>query len=523
MSEESIFSYDRVLYPNYLHTQTHPDRLATMTKFFGVHPKPVESCRVLELGCGTGSSLLSFAYDLPGSEFIGVDLSAKQIELGKIAVNAVGLKNLSLRQGDILEINRAGFGEFDYIIAHGLYSWVPENVRAQILNICRETLAEHGVAFVSYNTLPGCHFRQMVREMMLFYSKNIASPTEKVSQSLGLLKFIADASAVGKAHHQVLGEEFEKMSERNFENIYHDDLSAFNHPVYFHEFVSHAEEYQLQFVTEASHFTTKDINYPQEVLEIVQKISGGDVIAFEQYLDFINNRRFRQTLLCRRELDISRQPDLRVLQSVRIASPLRPVSEKPELSTAKHEEFTGQKNEKIEINHPLTKAAFYHLGKFWTRSTTFAETVESGRKLLCGESGAEVEITQEDEQVLTDHLFQIFCTGMLRFHVHEPHYTTEVNEKPLASPIARWQAENSESVSTLLCTSIVIQDALGKQLLKLLDGTRDHARLVGDLTAFIESPALDQPSELKKNILRELPVQLEKSLKDFAGLGLLVS
>ena len=83
MTEAAMFSYDRILYPNYLHTQTHPDRLATMTKFFGMNAKPVENCRVLELGCGTGSRLLSFAYDLPDSEFVGIDLSEKTNRIGK--------------------------------------------------------------------------------------------------------------------------------------------------------------------------------------------------------------------------------------------------------------------------------------------------------------------------------------------------------------------------------------------------------------------------------------------------------
>ncbi|MGI8466853.1 MAG: methyltransferase regulatory domain-containing protein [Pyrinomonadaceae bacterium] len=523
MSEQSIFAYDRVLYPNYLHPQTHPDRLATMTKFFGVNPKSVENCRVLELGCGTGSSLLSFAYDLPDSEFIGVDLSEKQIELGNVAIQAVGLKNLQLLQGDIMQITREKFGEFDYIIAHGLYSWIPDFARDQILNICRETLATRGVAFVSYNALPGCRVRQTTRDMMLFHSKNIESPTEKVKQSMALLKFVADSAAKDKIYHSVLREELEKMSERNYENIFHDDLSEFNHPVYFHEFAAHAARYDLQFVTEVEHFTTRDINYPKEVLEILEEISDGDVIALEQYLDFVNNRRFRQTLLCHKELKINHQPDLQILRSVRIASPLQPVSEKPELATEKHEKFTGQKDEKIEINHPLTKAAFYHLGKIWTRTTTFGELVEASRKLLVDESGAKVEITEKDEQILTDILFQIFCMGMLRFHTREPKYMTEVSAKPFASPIARWQAQNSESISTLLSTSLIIQDALGKEVLKLLDGTRDHAQIKNDLTEFINSPKLDRPSELKKSILSELPEQLEKNLKSFAEMGLLVS
>ncbi len=529
MHDENLFAYDKVLYPNYLHTQTHPDRLAAMTKFFGVDAKSVENCRVLELGCGPGGSLLSFAFDLPGSEFIGVDLSEKQIEIGNQAVAAVGLKNLTLRQGDIMRVTRGEYGEFDYIIAHGLYSWTPEIVRDRILDICRETLAPQGVAFVSYNAQPGCHFRQMAREMMLFHTRNLTSPVEKVNESLGLLKFIIDAAPEGKSHKEILRREFEKLKERNYENIFHDDLADVFHPVYFHEFVAHASRHDLQFVTEVEHFTTKDVNYPKEVLEVLESISNNSsdaeasVIALEQYLDFINNRRFRQTLLCRREVNLSRQPDARVLRQVRIASPLRPVSEKPELSSAKHESFVGEKDEKIEINHPLTKAAFVHLGKIWARSIRFDELITASRTLLAAESGADFEITEKDEEILTEILFQIFCSGMLRLNVHEPFYTTEVSEKPLASPIARWQAQRGNSISTLLCTSVVVQDNLGLELVCLLDGTRNHRQLLADLSEFIKSEKLDQPAEIKQNILRDLPSQLEKNLQDFANMALLIS
>ena len=522
MTEAAMFSYDRILYPNYLHTQTHPDRLATMTKFFGMNAKPVENCRVLELGCGTGSSLLSFAYDLPDSEFVGIDLSEKQIELGNIAVNAVGLKNMKLIHGDIMQINRETFGEFDYIIAHGLYSWVPDFVRDQILNICRETLSEQGVAYVSYNALPGCHLRRLVRDIMMFHSSKFPAPQEKVSQAMALLEFVSKATSKDSAYKNVLTEEVKSLSERNFENIFHDDLSDVNYPVYFHQFVSHAAKYNLRFVTEVEHFTTRDINYPKEVLEILEDITD-DAIAYEQYMDFIDGRRFRQSLLCRAELKTFQKPDEQVMRSVRIASSIKPESEKPELSTSKHEIFVNDKKGSVEINHPLTKAALFYLNKIWTRSTTFDELVEAAARLLKEESGSEVQITERDREVLTDSLFKIFCSGSLRLHLHEPKYTTEVSEKPLASPIAQWQSENSESISTLLCTSIVIEDKIAKQLLKLLDGTRDHAQIVEELSAFISSPALDQPEEIKKTILRELPVQLENNLKSFANLGLLVS
>jgi len=143
MSNPELNPYDEVAYPSLPISHTHPDRLATVGLHFGMRPAPVERCRVLELGCSSGANLLAMAVGLPESEFVGVDLAAKPIARGKAVVEALGLKNLTLRQADLLEM-APDYGEFDYIIAHGLYTWVPAEVRDKILAICKASLSPRG-------------------------------------------------------------------------------------------------------------------------------------------------------------------------------------------------------------------------------------------------------------------------------------------------------------------------------------------------------------------------------------------
>ena len=145
--------------------QTHPDRLATVARLFGLAAAAPGACRVLELGCGDGGNLIPMALQLPRSEFTGIDLAGDAIHEGHVVVSALGLQNITLRQLDLMEAG-PDLGEFDYIIAHGLYSWVPSEVRERLLRICRVNLAPSGVAYVSYNTYPGFHRREMFREMM---------------------------------------------------------------------------------------------------------------------------------------------------------------------------------------------------------------------------------------------------------------------------------------------------------------------------------------------------------------------
>ena len=193
MPEPFTNTYDLVVYDSHSRCSTHPDCLATLATLLGLESAPVDRCRVLELGCSTGGNLLPMAESLPGSQFVGVDLSTRQIDIGRQVVAALGLNNLHLEARSILDVEPS-FGEFDYIICHGVYSWVPANVRDKILSICQHNLAAKGVAYVSYNTLPGWHLRAPIREMMLYHVRDLTDPREWAAQARAVLEFMTHAA-----------------------------------------------------------------------------------------------------------------------------------------------------------------------------------------------------------------------------------------------------------------------------------------------------------------------------------------
>ncbi|MCD0216938.1 class I SAM-dependent methyltransferase, partial [Enterobacter hormaechei subsp. steigerwaltii] len=112
------------------------------------------NAKVLELGCSMGGNIITQALYYPDAEFVGIDLSGRQVAQGNAIIEKMGLKNVRLEEKDILTVDES-FGKFDYIIVHGIWSWVPDTVKDKIFSICRNNLTKHGIAYISYNVYPG--------------------------------------------------------------------------------------------------------------------------------------------------------------------------------------------------------------------------------------------------------------------------------------------------------------------------------------------------------------------------------
>ncbi|MCU1273446.1 MAG: hypothetical protein JWO48_877, partial [Bryobacterales bacterium] len=318
-------AYDELPYPGGPFAQTHPDHLATIATLFGIAPPAVERCRVLELGCGDGGNLIPIAFTLPESSFIGIDLAGSAIERGQKLIEAVKLGNIRLQQLDVMDVN-AQFGEFDYIIAHGLYSWVPPHVREQILNICKSHLVPNGIAFISYNTYPGGHLRDSLREMMRFHTRNTLSPRDRVAEARELLQFLVEAHPEPDAHSAFLQHQLQGLLTRKPEHFYHDELSEHNHRFYFHEFVKDASRHGLQFLSESRLASMQAGGYAAPVIEKLRQFSQNEHLAQEQYLDFLRLRNFRQSLLCHSEATIDRTANPQRVMHLLAASDAQPSS-----------------------------------------------------------------------------------------------------------------------------------------------------------------------------------------------------
>jgi methyltransferase-like protein/cyclopropane fatty-acyl-phospholipid synthase-like methyltransferase len=510
MVDSAGTAYDAVAYPGYAYARTHPDRLATQAVLFGLDPAPIDRCRVLEVGCGDGGNLIPMALDLTGSEFVGIDLAEQPVARGAALAHDLGLANVELHALDVQELPD-GLGTFDYIVAHGLYSWIPPAARDALLAACRRQLAPQGVAFVSYNAYPGSYLRDMARDVLLFHVSKLDDPAMRVGQARALMELVVDAQA-DTPYARVLREHMERLLDHRDWALYHDDLAAVNTPVYFHEFVEHAGRHGLQFLAEAELAESQLPQVPDHVAAALEQLPD-DVVLREQYMDFVRNRMFRQTLLCRAEARPRRTIGPEALAGLWIASPVRPAEPRDgDLVT-----YHGPRGSAIETADPLLKRTLEIVGQFWPEAVAFEDLVERSRRAIESRHSP-----AEDRRRLGEVLLRAAAGSLIHLHTHPPSVARRAGERPAASPLARHQAGRGDQVvTTLRHGSVRIDDPLAAFLLTRLDGTRDRSTLLADVIAFVDGGGLDPSADVSAPPQDELPEALDQALDRLAELALL--
>ena len=497
MSDLAPSSYDEMPYIEAVFAQTHPDRLATLAKLFGISTPGLETCRVLELGCASGSNLIPMALGMPSATFVGIDLSARQIGQGQQTVKALDLENIELRHGNIVDIG-AAWGQFDYIICHGIYSWVPEAIREKILDICRENLAPTGVAFVSYNTLPGWHMKGMVRDMMSFHASQFQDAPTKVRQARALLDFLAQSIPANTAYGMTLKQVLDTIRPEADAYLFHEYLEDVNEPVYFRQFAEAAARHGLQYLSEADFGSSLIWNLPKQVGETLRRIAS-DLIRMEQYMDFVLNRPFRQSLLIHQGIAIKRNLDAEVLKGLDVASTAKHVSKQPSLAQGVTEAFRAANGATATPSNAITKAALLLLAEQWPASLTYEQLLVDCRAKVQGNSNVIPDDATLAQQatVLGNELLQCYAAGVVELRMRPIPLSVTPSARPMASPLARLQAGRNDRV-TNLCHSAVQFDELLRRLLCLLDGTRDREAIIAALVLqnTLAMPGLRQPGEL---------------------------
>ena len=462
--------YDEIPYPNPPFSLTQPSRLAVPAALFGRDPAPPERCRMLEIGCGDGGNLLPLAITWPEAEFVGFDLAAHVIGRGRAQAEALGVSNLRLEALDLMDAG--DLGEFDYVVAHGLYAWVPSAVQEGLMALIGRVLGPRGVAFVSYNTLPGCRIRQTIRDMALVQLEGIREPRRRLAEAVKFLQALVETYDEEDPNQLAVRRQAERMLDRPPEVLFHDELGEVYAPALVRDVVAHAGRHGLQFLCEAEPIRMQPAVPNTPGARAMMGDAAGDVTAIEQLADILNLHSFRQSLFCRAEPPVERQLEVAAMDAMHVAADLRRESEGV---------YESARGATIRMSDPAGIRLLDAVAAAWPGTAPLA--------------GVPAE-TQAD--VLT-----LYLRSVAELHGAPRTVRATAVERPRLWPLVRAQLDAGGSrFSTRMHGLFQVLDDEGRYLMSLLDGRRERREIAEAM-----APKLGAPLDA---VLGELPSQLDK-------------
>ena len=528
MASPMATSYDAVPYDSTPYADTHPGRLYTIARLFGLNPKPIDRCRVLELGCAAGGNIIPMAEALPESQFLGIDLSARQGSAGQQFLRELKLPNVEIRHASITDVDDS-YGQFDYILSHGVYSWVPTEVQERMLEICDKHLAPDGVAYISYNVFPGWHMRGMVRDMMRYHAMRFPDPNKRIEQARALLDFLVSASRLqeGSAFASMLRNELDLLRRVSDSYLYHDHLAEVNEPIYFHEFVDRASRHNLKYLAEARIGLMIPGNLGPEV-EKSLKVLGPGLIEKEQFMDFVRNRTFRQTLLVHDKQTPNYNIDPRRVWEMHVFSPGRPASDAPDnLGKVQPVGFKAPGGMVLTTDRPLIRAAMPILFAAYPGTVAFTDLLAQARERLQQAGTTPPPAPQDGLELASGLLNCLLGSNLIDLYPVAQKAVRKPSDRPKAPESARLLAPRFRIVCNIRHEAITLSE-FEQRILSLCNG----AVPVGDMVSHLTQAALSGELRVEKDgqplydplMVRQLMSEnLGRALDKFGEQGLLLA
>jgi SAM-dependent methyltransferase len=435
----------------------------------------------------------------PGATFVGVDLSPRQVAAGEALRAAAGLGNASLLLADVATLGPQ-LGTFDYVIAHGLYSWIPESAADALLALAGKVLSPNGVAYVSYNTYPGWHLRGLVRDLLLRGTAGASDPGDRLARARDLLAFVsANCGDRNAAYGIALRDVAEQFSRLEDAYLFHEWLESENRPCWFLDFAARAARHGLEPLADA-HLAAMPMGRAKPDVDdlLSSRVSGR--LEKEELLDVLRNRAFRQTLLVRAPAPGREEPDPSALEDLVFTT---------ELAPAAHDgpgTMFRSASASLATDNPGLVAALRALQAAAPRALSLAAFSEGTADGL-GEA-----------------LLRCVASGLVEVRADDVPCASSPGPFPLATPLARLQAAGGGPVASLAHRNIDL-DPSGRLLIVELDGSPRESvagRLARSLVrhGLLVAPGGRAPSD--EDARSSVVGQLDAALASLARRALLV-
>ncbi len=503
---KTLASYDELPYDRLPFPETEPDSLAALARLHGFEAADARSARVLELGCAQGGNLIPMAARHPQSEFVGVDLSRVQVEEGRAFIAQAGLVNIRLLHGDIAALPRPGtlpqagewaveslrdvhvndMGEFDFIIAHGVYSWVPDAVRTALLAACRELLRPQGIAYVSFNVAAGWRTYGRLRELLLQHDDSRLGPLRRVERARSVL-------AAASFDDERLRREADYLKNASASYVFHEYLSDINQPFAFRQFVGDAAGHGLRYLGEAGSRRARVALGNDWGLSAESRYERW--LDAEAALDDALDTRFRRALLVRDDSPLPQPQRAELLKTLAFSADLTSEDEL-DFAEACEQHFAASSGERLPVSHPLLKAFLVVLASVYPQVKGYEDATAAALHLAreYGYSGGADEAFQEA-------LLDFAQMQGLRLHGFIPPRTETSAEFPRATALARAQAAMPGWPVTNAFHLALDIDEWGRRLLVAMDGKNPVAMLGLHLqNALAEADIRAAPEEAEAHV-----------------------
>ncbi len=359
--------YDEVPYKSVPIEWTAPERLALTSLLHGGPRPSLDSYRVLELGCADGANLLPLAYYHRNATFVGIDGARSQIEIADSREAALGVSNIEFIHADFRTAAKQISGQFDYIIAHGIFSWVPKDVRDALLSLCAERLGDGGLLYLNYNTRPGWNVRGMVREFLLAQTAGMESLRDRAQAAQEVAAKVVASLTIGEhPYSELLSNEFRFVCENHVSYVAHEFLSPENHAYWRSEFMGIAGRYGFEYVADA------DFNYPSgkipEDLGLRLMASGIVGRGLDDTVDLLCYRQLHTPILTKSPWS-PQPPTIEEFSSLYIASCLTPCTS----NDSEHQMFHHPSGYQVEAKEEIIRTTLNRLQPLWPRGVRIGE------------------------------------------------------------------------------------------------------------------------------------------------------
>lgn len=503
--------------------ERHPDRLRVVAALRGLTAAPFSNCSVLDIGCGIGADMIHFALSAPASTFHGFDISEEHLSIGRGLIERLHLQNVTLESADIA--NFTSTARYDYIFCHGVFSWVDQIVRDKILNICAKYLNPSGIAFISFNCLPGWYTRDTLRKLLEQTDSPKHTPAERVEIARNTMQATRDRLSESQTlHSQQFQQELDSCLCQSNAFIFHELLASINTPFYLHDFMQLAAKESLQYLGDGRPSRMRVLPGELDDREFRKTLSIKQYPEpiEEQIWDTIVAPPIRGCLLCHASHTLAREPEFSHLFSMSISSALVPLSDEPRVTDTSIEIFCDAREYNLEVQSPQLKAAFTILAKKWPRPMTVQTLLASVSKL----TGDSIDTTEGANKPLLARLGENFFMNLVDLYFEPPVLAEKRTSKPVLFPLAREQAALGFSWISNPRFEYTLIDELDRQILELLDGSHDAASISTILMKRITSGALEyrptQGTDENRTIQDLVTEQVSRSLQLYFEAALFV-